>query len=481
MGTPTPILSTPTRIFPLAEFKPIAGSRAWVSIPNPNGLPLIATATSDKTVRVYSLKNFTLHSTLEGGHSRSVRSVAWKPTVKNNGVLSLATGSFDATMGIWRRREAAPEGGGASNSEIERGDEEADLEVEVLGDGAVKERLQLRTAKDDGDSESEDDWEFAIVLEGHDSEVKNVAYSPSGQWLASCSRDKSIWIWEEVGEEGEDEFETIAVLQEHTADVKCICWRKDDGNGEVLASASYDDTIRLWKEIDGEGEWGSFAVLEGHEGTVWWLDWEPEVSQKKFEDPATEESEAPRIPRLMSCSADTTIRVWTLAPAPPPPNKPSYFNPSIPSTMRPPPADEKWECTAILPKVHDLPVYSVSWSKKTGRVVSAGGDGKIAIYEERTKGRTKVGGAVEREWVVLAVLQGGHGPYEINHATWCTRFDSGKKKDDEEIIVTTGDDGVVRAWTVEDGEIVTTMGEKVPENSTLEEKVDAVMQGKSLS
>ena len=470
-----------TRILPLTEFKPTASSRAWVSIPNPNGLPLIATATSDKTVRVYSLKNFTLHSTLEGGHSRSVRSVAWKPSVKDNGVLSLATGSFDATMGIWRRRENVQGDGGLSNKETDTRIEDANLEVEVLSDGEVKEPLHIRTTKNDGTSDPEDDWEFAIVLEGHDSEVKNVAYSPSGQWLASCSRDKSIWIWEEVGEEGEDEFETIAVLQEHTADVKCVCWRKDDGNGEVLASASYDDTIRLWKEIDGEGEWGCFAVMEGHEGTVWCLDWEPEVSQEMYNDATTEKTEAPRMPRLLSCSADSTIRVWTLAPAPPRPNKPSYFNPTIPSTMRLPPVDEKWECTATLPNVHDLPIYSVSWSKVTGCVLSTGGDGRIAVYEERAKGRTKVGGEVEREWVVLAVLQGGHGPYEINHAAWCKRYDAGKKKDGEEIIVTTGDDGIVRAWAIDEEEISTVVREKAPENITSREKVDAEIRGLSLS
>jgi cytosolic iron-sulfur protein assembly protein CIAO1 len=51
--------------------------------------------------------------------------------------------------------------------------------------------------------------------------------------------------------------------------------------------------------------------------------------------------------------------------------------------------------------------------------------------------------------VVLAVLQGGHGPYEINHVTWCTRYDAGKKEEGEEMVVTTGDDGVVRAWGIE--------------------------------
>ncbi|RDW60763.1 putative cytosolic iron-sulfur protein assembly protein 1 [Coleophoma cylindrospora] len=425
----------------LADFKPPSAARAWVSIPNPNGLPLIATATSEKTVRVYSLSNFTLHSTLEGGHSRSIRSVAWKPSTQNNGELCIATGSFDSTMGLWRRKEEDGALGAGGSGEP--------LELEVTRNGIKHDE----EGSDDGE-----DWEFAIVLEGHDSEVKHVAYSPSGQWLASCSRDKSIWIWEEIGEEGDDEFETVAVLQEHTADVKCVSWRaassyKDEG--EVLASASYDDTIRLWREEE-EGEWGCFAVMEGHDGTVWSLEWEPSVSVKRFD------LEDGRPPRLLSSSADGTIRLWSLAPAAPSPNKPSYFNSGIPSTMRPAPAAEKWICTAILPKVHDLPVYSISWSARTGQVVSTGGDGRVAIYEERkrepagTEAEPKPEEAAESaepsaktEWVVLTILDGAHGPYEVNHVTWCPRYDAGKKSADEEIVITTGDDGLVKAWTVE--------------------------------
>ncbi|APA12239.1 hypothetical protein SS1G_10762 [Sclerotinia sclerotiorum 1980 UF-70] len=440
--------SLPTMILKhLADFKPQAATRAWASIPNPNNLPLIATATSDKSVRVYSLSNFTLHSKLEGGHERSVRSAAWKPGVRKDGALTLATGgfdtmmtiatgSFDATMGVWRRKE-----------EQKNTIEDGPLELEIGADGRPNKGPSLRRGGDDGSDEDEgDDWEFSIVLEGHDSEIKHVAYSPSGQWLASCSRDKTIWIWEEIGDEGEDEFETVAVLQDHTADVKCVCWRKDDGNGEVLASGSYDDTILLSKE-DGEGDWETIAKLEGHDGTVWSLDWEPDVSIKSD---SSEESSVPPTPRLLSSSADMTVRIWSKMPTPPPQNKPSYFNAGIPSTMRPGPVNETWECTATLPKVHDLPVYSINWSKYSGRIVSTGGDGRVAIYEERTKGRNTVGGTIEKEWVVLTVLEGAHGPYEVNHVTWCMRYDNGKKKPDEEMIITTGDDGLTKAWFIEE-------------------------------
>ncbi|KAJ9623117.1 Cytosolic iron-sulfur protein assembly protein [Taxawa tesnikishii (nom. ined.)] len=439
-------------ISPLATLTPPSSTRTWLSSPHPN-LPIVATACSDKTVRIYSLTNFSLQSTVSGGHKRSIRSVAWKPGSgpggpgkSGIGESILATGSFDASAGIWKRYEG-------TSGKMTNVDDEDEVDF---------------TRQRGEDSEGDEEWRFAVILDGHDSEIKSLAFSTTSPLLATCSRDKSVWIWEDVDD---DNFETVAVLQEHEGDVKCVAWHPDE---ELLASASYDDTIRLWKEDDDD--WGCCARLDGHDGTVWWVEFE-DVRRSGLSSQTEGLSEQQRAlleereasgPRLVSSSDDVTIRIWRRTPQE---KKQKPSGPRIPSIIKSTSNEEHWFEEAKLPQTHERAIYAVSWSKSTGRIVSTGSDGKIVVYEERwldsgsqANGKTDANGNVTMEhggqltdsgsaslshWVVIAEYENAHDVFEINHVCWAKRADKGKRDDSEEIIVSTGDDGEVKVWTLD--------------------------------
>lgn len=463
MATPE---STPARsavsLTALPPFTPDLYQRAWASVPHPT-LPLLAT-THAKAVTIFSLSTMSKHSSLADGHSRSVRCAAWKPGLPPHR-LCLVTGSFDATAGLWRWDGDVPFGGPAAATAT-GGSRSDRMEIDLTNGAPDSDSDEGQQAHGRGAGGDDEDWEFTLVLEGHENEIKGAAFSPSGQYLATCSRDKSVWIWEDVGSsEADDEWETVAVLNEHDGDVKAVAWCPDvpgrnKGGGyspDVLASASYDNTARIWRE-DSDGEWVCVAVLEGHEGTVWGLQWEPAPANGKF-------------PRLLTFSADATIRIWTLREEEEPEAEEgkdagaageggSHLFRSglggIPNTMRRS-VREDWDCTAVLPKIHTRDIYAAAWSGSSGLVASSGSDGIIAVYgEDRAEegqepAPQQANGAHPESdrWKILGKVDNGHGPYEINHIAWCKRFDPGtERKGEEEMLVSTGDDGIIRPWQV---------------------------------
>ena len=82
----------------------------------------------------------------------------------------------------------------------------------------------------------------AVILRGHTGVVNSVAFSPTGQWLATASDDTSIRVWDVSN--GTERF----ILAGHSAPVRDVAFSPD---GTLLASASEDRSVRLWDIASG--------------------------------------------------------------------------------------------------------------------------------------------------------------------------------------------------------------------------------------
>uniref|UniRef100_A0A1B0G8R1 Protein HIRA n=1 Tax=Glossina morsitans morsitans TaxID=37546 RepID=A0A1B0G8R1_GLOMM len=85
-------------------------------------------------------------------------------------------------------------------------------------------------------------WKCVYTLRGHSGDVLDLAWSPQDRWLASCSIDNTIIIWDVQNFPA-----MLAMLKGHTGLVKGIAW---DPVGKYLASQSDDRSVKIWKTSD---------------------------------------------------------------------------------------------------------------------------------------------------------------------------------------------------------------------------------------
>jgi len=338
-------------------------SAAWhVTWSNKNGKLLASShGIPNPCVRIWKhdqmSDEWTLCSVLDGVHDRTIRYSSF-----NSNNTLLASASFDGTVSIWERQD------------------------------------------------NEEHWECIAQLEGHENEVKCVVWNYNDTLLATCGRDKSVWIWEcfvndVAGSTGADgDFDCIAVLHGHEGDVKSLSFAASHnqwGEGEdILISCSYDDTIKLWAEDDGD--WYCAATLPSiHTSTIWSIS----LTSSSL--------------RLVSASDDGSLAFWKFYTA----QENKQQNGS-------------WKCVNHLKNTHSSSIYSVHCSSATlghGAICSAGSDNTIQIYKEIHS--QSLSDSVDFKVCASAHLDDEFG--DINCVQW---------HPNTSLLCSATDDGIIRIW-----------------------------------
>ncbi|OKH32716.1 hypothetical protein NIES2119_25150 [[Phormidium ambiguum] IAM M-71] len=269
-------------------FTETLGNILWVAFSFDS--QLLATCDTDCNVRIWEVKSGKLLVICQG-HNNWVRFVVFSPDGK-----TLASCGADCTVKLWNVQD-----GVCIKTFV--GHQHEVFAVAYSPDGQ-----RLASASGDRTIKLWDirDGHCLQTLTGHTDWVRSVAFSPDGKILASAGADRTIRLWEvgdgEQGSRGAEEqggrgageqgsrgaggkSDNSKLLTGHTGWVRSVVFSPD---GEVLASASSDRTIKLWDYQTGE----CLRTYTGHQGSVYSIAFSPTGDL------------------IVSGSGDRTVKFW---------------------------------------------------------------------------------------------------------------------------------------------------------------------------
>lgn len=128
------------------------------------------------------------------------------------------------------------------------------------------------------------------VLAGHEGWVTNVRWIiiENRIHLLTCSSDKMIILWEQMGNSIWNEKYRFGEVGENALGFLSCSFIHSP---QMIIGQSHNGAVHLWRKIDGENCWQSYPPITGHFKEVTDLTWEPEGEY------------------FLSCSSDQTTRL----------------------------------------------------------------------------------------------------------------------------------------------------------------------------